>query len=377
MASVPADRVRAQIEALSTTGFDVFSFATTALNTLNRAVPFTAACIATADPATELLTGAVKTGSVVGASDELWAHFEYEVPDLYDHRSVARLPSGVTSLYAETDGHPERSPRFVEHLRPTFGFTDELRAAVRVDGTTWGFFTLYREDDRTPFTTLEHQFIAGVGAAFATGLRAGLLVGLATAPLTAVDGPAVLVIDRNGEVAQASIGAAARLADLDGDATAHDELPLALRSLIGSARQFAAGHSPLVPRMRLRTRSGQWMVAHASPLVARDGGSTDVVVTIEEARPPEIVPLVVAAFGLTSRERDVVQLVLQGIDTAEISRTLHLSTYTVQDHLKSVFGKVGVRSRRELIARVFYDQYAPRIGAGSALAPSGWFAEPV
>jgi DNA-binding CsgD family transcriptional regulator len=185
------------------------------------------------------------------------------------------------------------------------------------------------------------------------------------------------VIDRNGEVAQASIGAAARLADLDGDATAHDELPLALRSLIGSARQFAAGHNPLVPRMRLRTRSGQWMVAHASPLVGRDGGSTDVVVTIEEARPPEIVPLVVAAFGLTSRERDVVQLVLQGIDTAEISRTLHLSTYTVQDHLKSVFGKVGVRSRRELIARVFYDQYAPRIGAGSALAPSGWFAEPV
>ena len=146
MASVPADRVRAQIEALSTTGFDVFSFATNALNTLNRAVPFTAACIATADPATELLTGAVKTGSVVGASDELWAHFEYEVPDLYDHRSVARLPSGVTSLYAETDGHPERSPRFVEHLRPTFGFTDELRAAVRVDGTTWGFFTLYREE---------------------------------------------------------------------------------------------------------------------------------------------------------------------------------------------------------------------------------------
>jgi DNA-binding CsgD family transcriptional regulator len=82
----------------------------------------------------------------------------------------------------------------------------------------------------------------------------------------------------------------------------------------------------------------------------------------------------VASYALTERERDVVRLVLQGTDTADIARGLHLSAYTVQDHLKKIFAKVGVRSRRELIARIYNDHYVPHLVEGSALAPSGWFS---
>ena len=43
---------------------------------------------------------------------------------------------------------------------------------------------------------------------------------------------------------------------------------------------------------------------------------------------------------------------LLGADTAAIGAGLFLSPWTVQDHLKSIFAKVAVRSRGELVARL-------------------------
>lgn len=55
---------------------------------------------------------------------------------------------------------------------------------------------------------------------------------------------------------------------------------------------------------------------------------------------------------LTPRENEVVQRVAQGLSNAQIGRQMDVSEQTVKQFLKSVFRKLGVRSRAQLTALV-------------------------
>lgn len=98
-------------------------------------------------------------------------------------------------------------------------------------------------------------------------------------------------------------------------------------------------------------------------------------VIVHQLKEPGIPLPIVDMHELTTREREVTGLVLRGCSTHEIASSLHLSPYTVHDHLKAVFAKLHVRSRRELVARMFALHYAPRLEAGTRIGPDGWFAD--
>lgn len=367
-----AERVRGDVDVLSRAGLDLDTFLAEATCSVNRALPWVAACLATHDPNSHMLTSARKYGHLqqVNSHDHEFGLLEYGTvePTAFTELAVADVPAaGVVQHH----GDPLRSVRMESFMRPNFGFGDEARLAFREGAQTWGAMALFRGTDDEPFSAGDVDFLASLSTLFARGVRAGMLARLADVPAPSAMGPAVVIVGADGQVVQMSMGAEERLGRLVSGAAAADPMS-PVSALVGAARRFAAGGSGVPPRARVRSADGVWLVLHAAPLSGMDGRVGEVVVTIEEARPPEIVALVVAAFDLTPRERDVTQLVLQGVDTKEIAATLHLSAYTVQDHLKSVFEKADVRSRRELIARVYFDQYVPRMGA--ELSPTGWFA---
>jgi DNA-binding CsgD family transcriptional regulator len=156
------------------------------------------------------------------------------------------------------------------------------------------------------------------------------------------------------------------------------ELPGAVYTVAArlQALEHAGSHaSPdMMPRIRLRTASGRWLVLHASRLRAPGTGG-QIAVILEEARPVEIAPLIVDAYGLTKREGEITKLVLRGLSTAEVSGELHITPNTVRDHFKAIFDKVGVRSRRELVGQVFAQHYQPRMATGQEPKADGWFRD--
>ena len=52
---------------------------------------------------------------------------------------------------------------------------------------------------------------------------------------------------------------------------------------------------------------------------------------------------------MSGREAEVVGAVLEGLRNAEIARRLFITEWTVKDHLKHVFSKLGVNSRGGLL----------------------------
>ncbi|MEV4003873.1 helix-turn-helix transcriptional regulator [Actinomadura sp. NPDC049753] len=74
-------------------------------------------------------------------------------------------------------------------------------------------------------------------------------------------------------------------------------------------------------------------------------------------------------------ERQITGLAARGHSARRMAAALGISPFSVQDHLKAVFAKTGVRSRGELVAEVRTRHYALRSAAGAAPGPYGWYLD--
>jgi DNA-binding CsgD family transcriptional regulator len=370
-----AERIRQEIVRLCHAGLDSRTFRVETVKRLRKLIPVDASFFATADPATLLFTGAV-VDDVLARAAPRFVENEFMQEDAVKFARLARGRSPVGTLGAATRGELARSPRYQEILAP-MDLGDELRAALVVGSKCWGFMCLHRERSSPNFTTAEAAFLAKLTPHVAEGLRTALLIGDARVASPPPDGPGLLLLGDDLSLAAVTPAAEGWLTEVAmSDWPSSSELPEAVYAVAARllALERGSGHAPpdLMPRTRLRTASGRWLVLHASRLRAADTEGR-IAVIFEEARPAEIAPLIVDAYGLTKREGEITKLALRGLSTAEVSGELHITPNTVRDHFKAIFDKVGVRSRRELVGQVFAQQYQPRMATGHELAADGWF----
>jgi DNA-binding CsgD family transcriptional regulator len=345
----PPERLKAEVLAL-----------------LRPVLPVDALWWATSDPATLLFTQAYSEG-IPHQSIPYLVNNEFLGRDANQWTELIHWSGGVRSLAGATGGRLELSARFRDVFQP-LGLGDELRAVLRSGDDCWGLLCLHRGAGG-PFSAEEAQFIKGLAPHLGYGIRAGLLVASAVAG-TADDSPGLVVVGPGGEIVAATAAAQAWFAELGHDGKAGAPVPAEVATAMALLRR-PAGAPPA--RLRVRTRAGRWIVLHASFLTGHDLAADQIAIIIEAATPIEVADVIMRANGLTERERRVTGLVCQGRSTAEIATTLWISGNTVQDHLKSVFDKTGVRSRRELIATILRNHYLPALEQSRPVSARGFF----
>ncbi len=339
------------------------------LKRLKTVIPFDWSFFSTTDPATLLFTSSLLDFDLPTWARVRFIENEYLQDDYNKFVYLLKndLPVGVLSQ--QTQGELQRSQRYRDILTP-LAMDDEMRATFVANAACWGTLCLHRERAAPAYTPAEASFLAQFTPHIAEGLRKALLLEHATNAPTP-DGPGVLLLSDDLSVVTTNLAAEYWLAELAeaemGDKHALPHIILSVVARLQAVERELAAVSAM-PKVRLHMPSGQWLILYASRL-NRSGEQGQVAVMFEVAHPMEIAPLIMQAYGFTKREGEVTHLLLQGCATTEIVATLQISANTVQDHLKAIFEKVNVRSRRELTGRVFAQQYQPHLLADAPYQP--------
>ncbi len=345
-------RWRHEIVRLAHAGHDLPTLLDETVRVLRKAIPCEAGCWHALDPATLLETS--YRAFNLPSENPLAAEIEYLHDDYNQFASLVRAPNHSGILSVATGGRPERSLRYRELLRP-LGLDNELRAEFVDDAAGWGSICLLRERSSKDFDAQEALLLEEVSSHVGHGIRVATLLRGASADIDNGDGPGLVLLDERQRL-EAMTPAAdmllQALADGPGDDPGSRELPYVVHAVAAKARLAGrATDTSANAQARVSTPNGSSLALHGCLL--EGPARRQIAVIVERVQPRSLAPDIAAAYGLTKRESEMMRYLLQGLSTKQIAAALGISPYTVQEHFTAIFEKTGVRSRRELVGKVF------------------------
>ena len=160
--------------------------------------------------------------------------------------------------------------------------------------------------------------------------------------------PAVIVVDANDRVVMLNDRAMKLMREISGAELAEDtgELSPVLKTLVPELRARV--------RDRLDTSTVALLtIDNCVRACLLDGiGGRHLMLVFERVERKDAVQHNLERYALSPRECEVVMLVLYGHSNRRIADQLFLTEYTVEDHFKRIFSKLGVRSRTALAAKI-------------------------
>ena len=335
-------------------GLEVRALQAEVLGGLRQVMSIDAAFFATVDPATILFTSVIAEAPL-GAATPLFLENEYGHDDVNKFTALASAGDPVRSLDQATAGDRSTSDRYLDVMAP-MNLGDELRAALVSKSRCWGVLCLHRADGTTGFSEEDVALVRALAPHIAEGLRRALVVSGVVTSRAGRAGPGSSSSTTTWRSRSINDEAQRWMAELIDPAwvdVGNGALPAAVFAAAAVVALAEEGRAAPPSAIRLRATDGQWLTLHASRLASVGGAQTAVV--LEPARPADVASIYLDALGLTPAQTRVASLVLLGRSTQQIVSELHISSHTVQEHLRAVFDKLGVASRRELVATLLGD----------------------
>jgi DNA-binding CsgD family transcriptional regulator len=356
------DRIFRAAKRACYAGLDSVTLRRTVTERVAAFVQFDAYAFGTMDPDTSLLNHVVADGIPTPMMNAYVAQlypFERATMDI----DAARSDRPVF--------HAQELAPGAAHLGPQHGFRFEVDVVLPAGGDLWGKWCLQRANASPALDRRVDAFLRRLAPHLARGLQMAALVEQAfdgSPEVCETSSPGVLALDHHDRPALRTAGASAALDDLaDVGVSWGDGVPSVVRSL---AVQLRARQATLADvdasesiAVRARGRSGRWYTLHAARAEPDDAGRCASIVTVRPVTLRERAALLTRLYGLSAREREIVAAIARGEPTKHIAAALAISPHTVTEHINRACDKIGVRGRKELIARLFLDAYAPSIGS--------------
>lgn len=228
-----------------------------------------------------------------------------------------------------------------------------LFASFAIHGRWIALLQIYRRDQHRPFLPTDVAFLRLLAPTIGQALESSLTrERVRIEVLTLSDASGFLLFEGNGQLRYSTPSGEALAEQLrNAEYPNGDRIPTVIWTSVAS---LYAGK----PRSLVAPTPAGLVRVEASP-----GGPDDsVAVVLVPIRPPEM-PQVPDDWGLTVQERQVVELLVQGLSNAEVARRLTSSERTVESHLTHIYEKLNVHSRNQVLTHFFARIYMPSLTA--------------